>query len=92
MSLNLLIDDEKGVWHLSNEGQVTWSDFAQNIAERGKLNKDLLTPVTQQQMRFKAQRPAYSVLSSNKGIKLPLLDNALDRFFSEKSVFVPDNI
>jgi dTDP-4-dehydrorhamnose reductase len=85
-SLDLFIDEEKGIWHLSNEGMLTWSDFAMNIAERGGLTKNKLISRPMEEMGWKAKRPAYSVLQSEKGIKLPQLENALDRYFHERMV------
>jgi hypothetical protein len=37
-----------------------------------------------QEMALKARRPLYSVLESNKGVKLPLLENALQRYFEDQ--------
>lgn len=38
-SLNLLIDEEKGIWHLSNQGSLTWADFASEIALLGGIGQ-----------------------------------------------------
>lgn len=35
-------------------------------------------------MKWKAKRPLYSVLHSEKGIHLPTIENALLRYFEEK--------
>lgn len=83
-SLDLFIDEEQGIWHVSNAGMLTWMDFAQNIAERGGCNKHKLISVVPEEMGWKAKRPAYSVLQSEKGIKLPPLENALDRYFRHR--------
>jgi dTDP-4-dehydrorhamnose reductase len=32
-TLDLLVDDEKGIWHLANQGSITWADFAYETAE-----------------------------------------------------------
>jgi hypothetical protein len=37
-------------------------------------------------MNFVAPRPAYSVLTTEKGFEMPCLDNALDRFFIEQEL------
>jgi dTDP-4-dehydrorhamnose reductase len=83
-SLNLLIDEEKGIWHLSNNGMLTWYDFAEELAERGGYQKKNIFSCNQYEKDWVAKRPGYSVLRSDKGIKLPSLSNAIERFFVEK--------
>ena len=83
-ALDLLIDEEKGIWHLSNTGMVTWYDFAEEIAERGGFQKKNILCCNQEEAEWKAKRPGYSALQSDKGIKLPSLTNAIERFFEEK--------
>jgi dTDP-4-dehydrorhamnose reductase len=83
-SLDLLIDEEKGIWHVTNDGIVSWADFAKQVAERGGYKKQSINITRSSQMLWKAARPSYSVLQSSRGLKLPSLDNALERFFKEK--------
>lgn len=83
-SLNLLIDEEKGIWHLSNNGMLTWYDFAEELAARGGYQKRNIFSCNQYEKEWIAKRPGYSVLQSDKGIKLPSLSNAIERFFEEK--------
>jgi dTDP-4-dehydrorhamnose reductase len=85
-SLDLFIDEEEGIWHLSNEGMLTWMDFATTVAERAgyTTNKIMARPL--QEMGWVAKRPLYSVLQSEKGIKLPQFDNALNRYFEQSLV------
>lgn len=83
-ALNLLIDEETGIWHLSNQGSVTWADFAFEIALRGGMEQKNFQTKKLLEMKWKAKRPHYSVLHSEKGIQLPTLENALHRFFEEK--------
>jgi dTDP-4-dehydrorhamnose reductase len=85
-SLDLMIDDESGIWHLSNKAQISWSGLAFAIAERGGHNTSLILPKPLNQFKFKAKRPLYSVLSSRRGNILPTLDDALNRYFSEIAV------
>ena len=82
-ALDLFIDEEAGIWHLSNDGMASWSALAGMIAERKgfKENKLLAKPLSE--MGWKANRPLYSVLQSDKGIKLPHFDNALNRYFEQ---------
>jgi dTDP-4-dehydrorhamnose reductase len=85
-ALDLFIDEEQGIWHLSNEGMVSWADFACAIADRAGYKKHNLLFKNLDEMKWRAQRPLYSALHSDKGIKLPALDNALERFFEHRSV------
>lgn len=85
-ALDLLIDQEEGIWHLTNDGTLTWSDFAKIIAEKGRYNIKNVVCCCQREIDWKATRPAYSVLESNKGVKLPSLEHAIDRFFNEKII------
>jgi dTDP-4-dehydrorhamnose reductase len=84
-SLDLLIDEEHGIWHLSNDGMLTWYEFAEELASRGHFQKKYISPCYQHETTWKAKRPQYSVLQSDKGITLPPVLNAIDRFFEEKT-------
>ena len=53
------------VFHFTNEGQITWYDFACAIMEIGK-KPCKVHPITTEQYPTKARRPAYSVLDLNK--------------------------
>jgi dTDP-4-dehydrorhamnose reductase len=83
-SLDLLIDDEKGIWHLVNDGTVSWSDLAKDVAFRANYNASLLHPIPIAELGYPATRPNFSALTSRHGFILPTLDHALSRFFSEK--------
>ena len=62
-------------FHFTNEGEITWHDFATAIMEiGGKTCK--VNPITTDQYPTKAKRPAYSVLDLSKikefaGIEIP---------------------
>lgn len=83
-ALDLLIDAEENIWHISNTGEVSWYDLAREVAGRAKLNKKLIMPQSLKTMEYPAERPYYSVLKSEKGMDLPGLDNALERFFLDR--------
>lgn len=56
---------EPGIYHFSNEGQVSWYDFATEIKKW--LNSDCsIHPVPGSQYPTAAKRPAYSVLNTHK--------------------------
>jgi dTDP-4-dehydrorhamnose reductase len=79
-TLDLLIDHEKGLWHLSNKGSLTWSEFAFRIAEEFDLERSLIDSKPAEELGYIARRPGYSVLGSEKGQLLPSLDKALDQY------------
>jgi dTDP-4-dehydrorhamnose reductase len=85
-AMDLFIDEEQGIWHLSNDGMLSWADFACAVADRAGYKKNNLLFKNLDEMGWKAQRPLYSALKSDKGIKLPVLDNALERFFEHRTV------
>ena len=62
-------------FHFTNEGQITWHDFATAIMEIGGKTCRV-NPITTDQYPTKAHRPAYSVLDLSKikdyaGIEIP---------------------
>ena len=65
---------------------VRRSAFAGIIAERTGFKKNKLVGRPLIEMGWKASRPLYSVLQSNKGIKLPNFENALTRYFEQLTV------
>jgi len=81
--LDLLVDDEKGIWHLANHGELTWADFACEIADRFGLNRKYIQAVNNEEMNYAAKRPLYSVLTSSRGIMLPPIADALKRYTQE---------
>jgi dTDP-4-dehydrorhamnose reductase len=82
-ALDLFIDGEEGIWHLSNEGgMLSWAEFAKELAKRGGYNSDKLIILSAEEMNWAARRPMYSALQSEKGATLPSLDNAISEFFN----------
>ena len=85
-SLDLLIDEAYGIWNLSNDGQVSWAMLATQVAEQSKADKKKVRSLPVSELRWLAQRPAYSVLNTEKGFKLPSLEDALGRYFNEQEM------
>lgn len=81
--LELLIDEESGLWHLVNRGAVSWAEFARNAAELAGFDLSLVAGCSSAELNYKAKRPLYSVLESERGILLPSLDDALFRFIED---------
>jgi dTDP-4-dehydrorhamnose reductase len=82
-SLDLLIDGEKGIWHLANCGAISWADLAERAADLAGLSAASLRRVSTEEMRLPAERPLFSALSSERGLLLPELDHALQRYLRD---------
>jgi dTDP-4-dehydrorhamnose reductase len=55
----------RGVWHLAAAGDCTWADFAEAIFEEAGI-ECRVERVTTAELGRAAQRPAYSVLRSER--------------------------
>ena len=78
------------IYHFTNEGNITWFDFAYEINRQGR-DLGILTdtckvlPCCSADFPTKAQRPAYSVLDKTKiktalGITIPTWDESLGKY------------
>lgn len=97
-SLDLLIDGERGIWHLANPGAITWADLAVRAAGLAGLGTADIHPVAACDLGWRAPRPAYSVLGSERSHPvageagsslLPSLDDALARYAEERGIRDP---
>jgi dTDP-4-dehydrorhamnose reductase len=77
-----------GIVHVTNAGDCTWFDFAQQIVQSAGLATSV-RPVSSAQMARPAPRPAYSVLSPNSlrawGIEMPSWHDATLRYLQERN-------
>ncbi|MCA1632469.1 MAG: sugar nucleotide-binding protein [Acidobacteria bacterium] len=87
--LDLLIDGERGMWHLANAGSVTWAELARLAAACAGLDASLVEPRPNDSFKLAARRPAYGVLASERGTLLPSLDSALSRYAAECETWSP---
>jgi dTDP-4-dehydrorhamnose reductase len=85
-SLDLLIDGERGIWHLANPGALTWAEFARLAANLAALDASFIDSRPTGDLGLTAPRPLYSVLSSERGLLLPPLENALSRYLHEREL------
>lgn len=83
--LDLMIDRECGIWHLTSGPPITWSELARKAARLAGINASSLVEPADEQCQGMAPRPAYSVLGSSRGILLPTLDSALERFLEARA-------
>jgi dTDP-4-dehydrorhamnose reductase len=82
-----------GIYHFTDEGNITWFDFAREIfrqgREQGRIAKDCaVKPCTSAEYPAKVKRPAYSVLDKRRiktalGIEIPVLDESLKEFLQD---------
>ncbi|HEX4694677.1 sugar nucleotide-binding protein [Sphingomonas sp.] len=84
--LDLAIDGEAGVWHLSNGTAVSWTEFARAVAAACELDVTLIEPVPGEDLGWRAKRPTNSALTSRRGKLLPPLNEALIAFARDAGV------
>jgi dTDP-4-dehydrorhamnose reductase len=74
-ALDLLIDGERGLWHLGNVGAVSWLELVRSGAA--------LAGIATERLAEEQVDPPYTVLGSERGLLLPSLDDALARYIAE---------
>ena len=79
-TLDLAIDDECGVWHLTNAGVVTWEQLARQAATIARLDASLVVGRPVEALDLAAPRPRYSALGSQRSTIMAPLDDALTRY------------
>ena len=82
-SLDLLIDGERGVWHLANGGATTWFDFAKSAASLSGRPVEHIIPVDTDRIWRPAVRPRFSALASQRGTLMRPLAHALVEYLEE---------
>jgi dTDP-4-dehydrorhamnose reductase len=85
-ALDLLIDLEKGIWHVTNDGALSWAEFGRRLAERGGYKASLIKDKSTDEMNWSAPRPKYSALECNHHLVVPTLENAINRYFTQKTL------
>jgi dTDP-4-dehydrorhamnose reductase len=89
--LDLLIDEERGIFHLANVGSVSWAALAKLAAAALKVDWRSLESVRGQDMGWTAPRPRFSALRSERAALMPTLESALQRYavFAAKCLAQP---
>jgi dTDP-4-dehydrorhamnose reductase len=82
-TLDLLIDGERGIWHLANPAIVTWVGFARLVADRAGYDSTRVASCSSRSLGFTAARPSFTPLASERGSFMPCLEDSLDRLFHE---------
>jgi len=78
--LDLLIDGEQGIWHLTNAEPISWADLALKAGELAGVDTSRLEARPVADLDLIALRPPYSALRSQKAFLMPKLDEALVRY------------
>ncbi|NEX60302.1 family 1 glycosylhydrolase [Noviherbaspirillum galbum] len=78
-SLDLLMDHETGIWHLANQGLVSWYELAERAAHRAGMDTAAL-------VKTHGGGRGITALSSERGLILPSLASALDRYMHENTM------
>jgi dTDP-4-dehydrorhamnose reductase len=71
-TLDLLVDGEKGIWHLANQGKLSWHEFAMQVAEGAGYDPALVLPIDDQ--------PANTALTSARGLMLRPVEHAIEDY------------
>jgi dTDP-4-dehydrorhamnose reductase len=81
--------DLRGILHIAGAGDCTWHEFAREIVSLMGFSAQV-EPITTDESRRPARRPAYSVLSCRRlndaGVSMPHWKEALSRFMQEVGV------
>ena len=74
-ALDLLLDEASGLWHVTNEGAVSWHELACEAADRAGLDK--------RRIRAAKADSVDTSLKSERGLLLRPLDKALTTFIED---------
>jgi dTDP-4-dehydrorhamnose reductase len=83
-TLDLLIDGECGVWHLTNQGALSWAELARAAAVAEGLDPALVQGVPAESLGLRAPRPRWSALASERGHLMRPLGDALQEFMQDR--------
>jgi dTDP-4-dehydrorhamnose reductase len=80
-TLDLLIDGETGIWHLANQGKLSWYEFAHRVADAAGYDASLV-------LACPAPEEANTALASRHGFMLRPVEHALDEYV--RSIELPE--
>lgn len=81
--LDLLVDGERGVWHLVNDGALTWANLARSVAGHAGHDPRMIEGRPLAACGFRAPPPRNGALGSERGMLLPPLAASLHRVVRE---------
>lgn len=83
-ALDLLLDEERGIWHLTNHGTCTWAELARQAVGAAGLDTAGIVPRPVASFGWAAVRPGFSALRSQQGILLPSIESGLQRYLTDE--------
>ncbi|MFJ1468577.1 family 1 glycosylhydrolase [Massilia orientalis] len=84
--LDLLIDRECGLWHLTNGAAMSWADLARQACAAAGVDDGRLEERTTGELGLRAARPRNSAMSSERGLLLPSFGDALARYLRDREL------
>ncbi|WP_222840618.1 SDR family oxidoreductase [Hymenobacter puniceus] len=90
-ALDLLLDEEHGIWHLANHGTCTWAELARQAVAAAGLDSTGIVPQPVSSFSWAAVRPGFSALRSQQGMLLPSVENALQRYLIDEQLLQSAN-
>lgn len=83
-AIDLLIDRVNGIWHLANQGAISWYEFAERAARQAGLDASAL-------VKTHGGGRGITALSSERGLILPSFASAIERYVHENTIAWRDN-
>lgn len=80
VTLDLLIDDARGLWHVSSGEGLSWAEFGRRVATALHLDAELVELAPGATLGWRAPRPRQSALTTERGQLMPALDCAIAHF------------
>jgi len=89
--LDLVVDREYSIWHVTNHEPVSWYEFAVRVATWAGLDTSLIVPIKSSDCGQTAKRPRYSALTTGQAALTRSLDDAIGRYLASRhQVVVPE--
>jgi dTDP-4-dehydrorhamnose reductase len=82
--LDLLLDRASGIWHVAGPSPLTWEELARRAVEAAGNDPRLVEGVPTSELGLRAARPLASALASERGVRLPLFEDALTRYLEAR--------
>ena len=79
-TLDLLVDRAAGVWHLDNQGMISWHELAARAASEAGIDASRL-------VRVDGGSRSATALSSERGLLLPTLEGAIQRYVRDTAAY-----
>ncbi len=81
--LDLLIDGEAGVWHLTHQESLSCAEFVRLVARTAGLNFSLVEGKPAGDFTWQSQRPRLSALATERGALLKPISRGIDNFLAQ---------